>query len=128
MPCSGEISSLFSKTTLSETTRNGVKGGLFTGKGDYASKSIFIPYVGYADGSKLVSPVFSTSAAESSVNYVGSVFSAYLSWVKDDSYAMYRVYINQSSFYNETYYVYLRQRSTPVYYGIQIRPVIGANE
>ena len=33
------------------TSRNGVDGRLFTGEGDYADKSIFLPATGWGDGS-----------------------------------------------------------------------------
>ena len=43
MPTAWEMRVLISKCTTSWTTRNGVYGRLVTGKGAYASKSIFLP-------------------------------------------------------------------------------------
>ena len=53
MPTKDEISSLVSKCTTTWTTRNGVYGRLFTGKGAYADKSIFLPAAGYGHDSYL---------------------------------------------------------------------------
>ena len=53
MPTVAEMSALISKCTISSGTRNGVKGMLIKGKGDYSSKSIFLPFAGYGSGSKL---------------------------------------------------------------------------
>ena len=50
MPTTSEIYALRSNTTSACTTRNGVSGVLITGKGDYASKSVFIPFVGVGSG------------------------------------------------------------------------------
>lgn len=55
MPTSSEISDLWKNTSWSCTTYNGVEGLKFKGKGDYASRSIFIPFVGYASGKSLTS-------------------------------------------------------------------------
>ena len=55
MPTSSEISALRSNTTCACTTRNGVSGILITGKGDFASKSIFIPFAGVGSGTSLSS-------------------------------------------------------------------------
>ena len=53
MPTDAEMSALISNCTTSWTTRNGVYGRLVTGKGAYASKSIFLPAAGYGYGSGL---------------------------------------------------------------------------
>ena len=53
MPTADEIDGLVNNCTTTWTTRNGVYGRLVTGKGDYASKSIFLPAVGDGRGSDL---------------------------------------------------------------------------
>lgn len=47
MPSESELRELVSNTTFQYSSRNGVTGLKFTGKGDYSTKSIFIPFVGY---------------------------------------------------------------------------------
>ncbi|MGN0846075.1 MAG: chitobiase/beta-hexosaminidase C-terminal domain-containing protein [Kiritimatiellia bacterium] len=46
MPTATEFDDLIAKCTITWTTRNGVKGRLVTGKGDFASRSIFLPAAG----------------------------------------------------------------------------------
>ena len=53
MPTDAEMLSLISNCTATWTTRNGVNGRLVTGKGAYASKSIFLPAAGNGHDSKL---------------------------------------------------------------------------
>lgn len=50
MPTATEWSELISNCDMKETSRNGVHGILVTGKGIYASKSIFLPSAGYGSG------------------------------------------------------------------------------
>ena len=52
MPTDAELQKLVSSTycTVSWTDRNGVYGRLVTGKGDYSSKSIFLPAAGRGEG------------------------------------------------------------------------------
>ena len=50
MPTDAEFSALISNCTTTWTMRNGVYGRLVTGKGVYASKSIFLPAAGYGKG------------------------------------------------------------------------------
>lgn len=47
MPTDSEFSALVNNCTTTWTTRNGVTGRLVTGKGLYASKSIFLPAAGH---------------------------------------------------------------------------------
>lgn len=54
MPTSAEIANLWNNTSWTQTKVSGVLGVKFTGKGDYSSKSIFIPSVGYASGTSLI--------------------------------------------------------------------------
>lgn len=53
MPTDAEFAALIKNCTTTWTTRNGVTGRLVTGKGAYASKSIFLPAAGYGDASYL---------------------------------------------------------------------------
>ena len=50
MPTSQEFDDLNSKCDWTWTTLNGVNGYVVRGKGDYSSKSIFLPCAGYCDG------------------------------------------------------------------------------
>ena len=57
MPTDAEFNALASNCDRSwkdDWNGTGVKGFLFTGKGDYASKSIFLPAAGYGYGSSLI--------------------------------------------------------------------------
>ena len=56
MPTYTEFSALINNCTTTLITTNGVRGRLVTGKGAYANRSIFLPTVGYGDGSYLYSP------------------------------------------------------------------------
>ena len=47
MPTKAELDSLIANCDVVWTTVNGVKGRKFTGKGDYASNSVFLPAAGY---------------------------------------------------------------------------------
>jgi len=53
IPTDAEWAALISNCTTTWVRRNGVYGRLVTGKGDYASKSIFLPAVGYGSFSDL---------------------------------------------------------------------------
>jgi len=53
MPTDTEMSALISNCTNTWAIRNGVSGRLVTGRGAYASKSIFLPAAGYGNGSSL---------------------------------------------------------------------------
>ena len=53
MPTDAEFSALISNCTTTWTTRNGVSGRLVSGKGEYASRSIFFPAAGYIEGDEL---------------------------------------------------------------------------
>ena len=47
MPTKAELDDLLANCDVAWTTSNGVKGRKFTGKGDYASNSVFLPAAGY---------------------------------------------------------------------------------
>ena len=51
MPTKAEMEELVSGCDVTWTTRNGVNGCLFTGKGEYADRSIFLPAGGWFNGS-----------------------------------------------------------------------------
>jgi len=52
MPTDAEFDALISNCTTTWITTNGVSGRLFTGKGDYANRSIFLPAAGQDGGSR----------------------------------------------------------------------------
>ena len=56
MPTDVEWQALIDNCATTWTTRNGIAGRLVTGKGAYASKSIFLPAAGYGRGSYLYDP------------------------------------------------------------------------
>ena len=93
MPTSAEINALINNCTTTWTTRNGVYGRLVTGKGAYASKSIFLPAAGYGDDSYLNDPG-SLGYYWSSTPYSGDSYRAwYLFFSSGD---FYRYYGNRS--------------------------------
>ena len=51
MPTKAEMEELVSGCDHEWVTRNGINGYLFTGKGDYADRSIFLPAAGWFNGS-----------------------------------------------------------------------------
>lgn len=53
IPTKAECEALVSNTDMTYTTRNGVKGFLFTGRGGYSRRSIFIPASGWANGAQI---------------------------------------------------------------------------
>jgi hypothetical protein len=53
MPTRQEFDNLFNKCEWVWTSTNGVNGYVVRGKGDYSSKSIFLPCVGYGNGTSL---------------------------------------------------------------------------
>ena len=53
MPTKQELDDLNSKCDWVWTTTNGVNGYVVRGRGDYASRSIFLPCAGYGDGTSL---------------------------------------------------------------------------
>ena len=73
MPTNQELSDLNSKCNWNFTTMNGVKGWAVSGKGNYASASIFLPFTGYGYGTSLNSTgshgFYWSSAAHSDYYY-----------------------------------------------------------
>ena len=53
MPTRSEFQDLINKCTTTWTTKNGVYGRLFTGKGAYSDRSIFLPAAGHGYYSRL---------------------------------------------------------------------------
>ena len=51
MPTDAEFSAFLSNCTITSITTNGVSGRLFTGKGDFSDRSIFLPVAGYSTNS-----------------------------------------------------------------------------
>ncbi len=124
MPTSSEISALRSNTTCTCTTRNGVSGVLFTGEGDYASKSIFIPFAGNGYLTEL-QPGWTRSA--------GGYLS--LGWCSDNfsnesvsPYYFHHRHKDRWGSQLQEYDWYLDRDNTYNYYGLQIRPVISGDQ
>lgn len=73
MPTDAEFVALINNCTTTWTSRNGLAGLLVTGKGDYASKSIFLPAAGDGSGSYFYDlnklGYYWSSTPSSSVNY-----------------------------------------------------------
>ena len=138
MPTSAEIADLWNNTSWTRTTYNSVLGLKFTGKGDYSSKSIFIPFAGYASG---------TSLTTWDNNY--TTYAPYYA-ISDGATRTTRVMWTSSTSSSNSYYFYATDEwtdtSDPRYpydptgywsakqigvktsarqYGLQIRPVIG---
>ena len=53
MPTKQEFEDIKNKCDWTWTTKNGVNGYIVRGKGDYSSKSIFLPCAGTVDGTWL---------------------------------------------------------------------------
>ena len=106
MPTSTEVQALISHNNCTSVRTNnwngtGVNGWLVTGKGDFSSKSIFLPASGYGDGSNL-------SGAGDEGHYWSST--------PNTSDAAQSLYFNESSF---------RGGSFLRYVGYVVRPVRG---
>lgn len=80
MPTGEEFSSLIKNCTTTWTKRNGVSGRLIKGRGAYASRSVFLPAVGYGAGSSL------------NVNLSGYLLGCYWSSTPDSSDSNYAQY------------------------------------
>ena len=128
MPTRSEIGALSRNTTSTCTTRNGVSGVLFTGKGDYASKSIFIPFAGHGSSTEL-QPGWTRSAG----GYLSLGWCSDL-WLYPDGKTYYGPYYfhhrhkNRDGLQLEEYDWHLDYDSTYHYYGFQIRPVISGDQ
>ncbi len=101
MPTSDEIQALVDNCTTKWTTRNGVRGHLVTGKGDYSDRSIFLPAAGYGDDSYL---------------YFAGSLGRYWSSTPYSDYSGYAWYLTFSSgyFYRSSNYRYRGRSVRPV--------------
>ena len=125
MPTTTDIHNLTKNTTYTRTTCNGVEGWLFTGKGNYSSKSIFIPFAGHGNGT-----TFSSGWTSSDGGSVILVWCSNLYSFSDstDVYAFFwrskkadsNTTLPQSEWYLDTGYF-------SRYCGYQIRPVISGD-
>ena len=104
MPTQQELEDLFDKCNWSETEQNNVKGWTVTGKGVYASASIFLPYAGCGYGSSF----------RNSGSY-GYCWSS----VPNSEYNIFSWYLTFSS-------SYLGMANFDRYYGHSVRPVQGS--
>ena len=103
MPTDAEFFALISNCTTTWTSRNGVNGRLVTGKGAYASKSIFLPAAG--------------NGYDSSLYYLGLSGNYWSS----TPYSVYSYYAWCLGFYSGYFYRGYSSR----YYGQSVRPVRG---
>ena len=108
MPTDNEHIALINNCFASWTTRNGVYGQLITGKGNYSSKSIFLPAAGCGNNSKL-SSIGSCGYFWSSTPHVTQSYNSY-------SYGAFGFQI-YSGYFGRDYYDFYR------YLGLSVRPV-----
>ena len=102
MPTEAELSALVSNCDISWTARNGVYGWLVTGKGAYASKSIFLPLAGQGLDTDLCEPL--------------TVGNYWLSSPSSDSpYYAWNILFDSGDFYGNPY--------CNRYFGLSVRPV-----
>ena len=127
MPTTTEIGDLRRNTTCKCTTRNGVDGLLFTGKGNYSSKSIFIPFVGHGNGTSLNPGWTSSDGGYLTLGWCSNLYSftdstsgAYAYWYRnkksstDTDLPFSEWYLDSDLYYRG--------------YGYQIRPFISADQ
>ena len=107
MPTDAEFADLIDNTTTTWTTSNGVYGRLFTGKGEFASASIFLPAAGYGHGTGL----FLSGSGGRYWSSTPHSSNSYLAW---------GLYFDSGSFYR--YYYYYRD------YGQSVRALRGFAE
>jgi len=100
MPTEAELLALMSNCDTTWTTRGGVYGRLVTGRGAYASKSIFLPAAGRGDGAGLYGPGSDGYYWSSTPN-------------SDDAKDAWSLYFNSSYFYRSKFY-YRRWHGEPV--------------
>ena len=134
MPTSADFSALWKNTTYSKVTSGGVSGLRFTGKGDYASKSIFIPIVGYVDGwldGTSVTNSYVVSASDNYVDYDISLKSNCfpISWCSvlgssSPRPVVFYYQVFSDNRYNVGTEVGGRSDHVRSFFGLQIRPVI----
>jgi len=103
MPTVSEIDALLSNCDTTWTTRGGVSGRLVTGRGAYASKSIFLPAAGLGNDSYL---------------YDAGSYGCYWSSTPHSDYSYYAWYLD---FYSSDFGRYYINR----FYGQSVRPVRG---
>ncbi|MGN0855311.1 MAG: DUF1566 domain-containing protein [Kiritimatiellia bacterium] len=104
MPTAAEIDALIDNCTTTWTTRNGVSGRLVTGKGAYASESIFLPAAGYGYDSSLY------NLGSDGYYWSSAPFSGYSSYA-------WSLCFNSGDFYRD--YDFTR------YFGRSVRPLRG---
>ena len=94
MPTDSEFAELIANTTTTWTTSNGVYGRLVTGKGDYASASIFLPAASYGyetilDNSVSCGYYWSSTPHSSMSNYACTLYFVFSgSFYRDSKYRL----------------------------------------
>ena len=126
MPTTTDIGNLRNNTTCTCTKRNGVDGLLFTGKGNYSSKSIFIPFAGDGSGTSFHSGWTSSDGGYLMLGWCSNLYSwnetttgAYAYWYRNEKIDGTDLSFSEWYIDTGTYYRY---------YGFQIRPVISADQ
>ena len=92
MPTKAELDGLLANCDVAWTTVNGVNGRKFTGKGDYASNSVFLPAAGFCDHGDVFDQGFSGYYWSSTP--LGSYYAFYLYFTSG-----YQVVYNDYRFY-----------------------------
>ena len=101
MPTSDDVDAIIENCTTTWITTNGVRGHLFTCKGDYANRSIFLPAAGYGYDSSLFYPGSDGNYWSSTPNSGNS----------DDAWSL---YFSSGSFGRSSDYRYYGQSVRPV--------------
>ena len=128
IPTTSDFYNLKENTTYTRTTRNGVEGWLFTGKGNYSSKSIFIPFAGHGSGTSFSSGWTSSEGGSLILgwcsglySYTGNTSSSYaFCWMNKEAGS--ETTLPLSEWYLTTAFGFSR------FYGFQIRPVISGDQ
>lgn len=123
MPTVADMQALRNNTSSEYTTRNGVYGVLIKGIGDYSSRNIFIPFAG------IVSDTTLKEGLTPDGGYAQLSWSAVTLYLGSQD-ADYDIGAEAFSYKYSNYYksMVISWHSTARYWGLQIRPVISADQ
>ena len=127
IPTTDDISNLKKNTTSQCATRSGVSGVLFTGKGDYASRSIFIPFVGHGYGSSLKAGWTPSAGGYLSLGWCSDIY-RYANGTEVSPFYYHHRHENRDGVQLQEDEWHLDYDFLYPYYGMQIRPVISADQ
>lgn len=96
MPTDSEFTALINNCTTIWTTRNGVSGRLISGKGEYASKSIFLPAAGTSFHSDLVN-CGDLGYCWTSTPYSGHSYYAWAIYISSSAFSLQYNYVDRCS-------------------------------